>query len=565
MISPRSPDLEAGAKQQKVRGRPQPHSGPVSTPLVSRKFFRRVCRALRWPRWFLILGCLFLGTLLRSEYLPYLWGEMPRGLLPWPDAPNHDTPGYNGKVNGPKWPNLDSGPTRTQANSASWPLEFGSEPKVDTRSARRFIAYLPHSGFNNQRIALENAILLAYVLNCTLIAPPVRLGVPLPYRPSRTLELHHLISAKTDPKECSKYLTYTPPECLGPTHFTLIPWNELMDFQPIQNELGLDIRFMHDGATPREFLHDLGIPDNSITFLKDNGLYDYRIYDSQYFLNETRLSSRYKDGWHVEHLRGFLDGSSAIHFGTLFGSGRLKLHRPEYTSARTRISRGMAISHGAILDASRAIRARIAEFSHDGQSYLAIHARVGDRKFKSTAVKNGRLLWWQLITGLGISKETGRVLEDRVLQNIGKNKQRFAFLDSLPEYSTKPWHNTSQPHHPHKHCASPHRDLGVETSYLGIPLFVATDAAHPRSHPSLAIFHRTFPCTFVLSDFPDEVKSLVALHRLGDTSPIGRFLIPLVDAVVAGHATHVIGTQSSTFSKYVTSILHPAYSVGRTL
>ncbi|CEL58107.1 hypothetical protein RSOLAG1IB_02852 [Rhizoctonia solani AG-1 IB] len=471
---------------------------------------------------------------------------MPRNLLPWLDVPNQDY--TTGNLYKPKQAYLDLGPT--QGNSAPRPLASSSELEVGIRSARRFIAYLPHSGFNNQRIALENAMMLAYILNCTLIAPPVRLGIPLPYRPSRTLEQHHLLSTRTDPKECSKFLEYTPPECLDHTQFTLMPWNELIDFQPIQEYLGLDILFIRDTATPRGFLYHLGLPEKSITFLNDRELYQYRIYDSQDPYTKLGPNSRYKDGWHVEHLQGVLDSSSAIHFGTLFGSGRLKLQRPDYVAARARISKGMAISHGAIIQVSRAIRSRITEFSHDGHVYLAIHVRVGDRKFKGTAVKNGRSLWWQLITGLGISEEIGRVLEDRFLQRTRKNKQSAAVLVSLPGPRIKPWYNGSQPYYPHKRCSSPHRDLGSPVSYLGVPLFVATDATHPRSHPSLAIFYETFPCTFVLSDFPDEMKPLSAVHRPGDASPLGRFLIPLVDAVVAGHATHVVGTQNRWVSGF---------------
>ncbi|KAF8707767.1 hypothetical protein RHS03_03754, partial [Rhizoctonia solani] len=549
MMLPRSPDLEAGTKRRKTTNRPYPRSGPANAPPagLSRKNFHHACRELRIRRsrsWFLALVCLLLITLLASNGLPILSKGIPRILLPWLDAPNHDNQDYTRSVYKPRKEDLDLGPTHTRGDFASWPLESGSKPEVDPRSARRFIAYLPHSGFNNQRIALENAMMMAYILNCTLIAPPARLGTPLPYRPSRTLEQHHLISAKKDPEECSEFLDYTPPECLGHNQFTLMPWDELIDFQPIQRDLGLDILFMRGARTPREFLYNLGLPEKSITFLNDRELYQYRIYDTQHLDNETRPSSRYKDGWHVEHLQGVLSTSSAIHFGTLFGSGRLRLQRPEYVAARTRISQGMAISHGAILQASRAIRTRITEFSHDRHLYLAIHVRVGDRKFKGTAVKNGRSLWWQLITRLGISKETGRVLEDRFLQKTRKSKRKTAILDSLPGRFIKPWYNLSQPYYPHERCASPHRDLGSAASYLGIPLFIATDAAHPRLHPSLAIFYETFPCTFVLGDFPDEIKSLVALHRPGDVSPFGRFLVPLVDAVIAGHATHVIGTQN---------------------
>ncbi|CAG8827001.1 34060_t:CDS:2, partial [Racocetra persica] len=41
------------------------------------------------------------------------------------------------------------------------------------RHEEKFLAYLPHDGFNNQRIELENAIFLAWFLNRTLIIPPI--------------------------------------------------------------------------------------------------------------------------------------------------------------------------------------------------------------------------------------------------------------------------------------------------------------------------------------------------------------------------------------------------------
>src|SRR5712671_3500841 len=44
------------------------------------------------------------------------------------------------------------------------------------KPGERYLAYLPHSGFHNQRIALENALVLARILNRTLLVPPARLG-----------------------------------------------------------------------------------------------------------------------------------------------------------------------------------------------------------------------------------------------------------------------------------------------------------------------------------------------------------------------------------------------------
>ncbi|KAI9606304.1 hypothetical protein KEM48_002016 [Puccinia striiformis f. sp. tritici PST-130] len=54
-----------------------------------------------------------------------------------------------------------------------------SVEELDDRD--QYLSYLPHSGFHNQRIALENALTLAKVLNRTLIIPPCILGTAVPW------------------------------------------------------------------------------------------------------------------------------------------------------------------------------------------------------------------------------------------------------------------------------------------------------------------------------------------------------------------------------------------------
>lgn len=44
----------------------------------------------------------------------------------------------------------------------------------------KFLGYLPHSGFHNQRIELQNALLLATFMNRTLLVPPIWIGWPTP-------------------------------------------------------------------------------------------------------------------------------------------------------------------------------------------------------------------------------------------------------------------------------------------------------------------------------------------------------------------------------------------------
>ncbi|KAL8279398.1 hypothetical protein RQP46_008210 [Phenoliferia psychrophenolica] len=44
----------------------------------------------------------------------------------------------------------------------------------------KYLGFLPHSGFHNQRMALQNALLLGSILNRTVLVPPVWIGWPTP-------------------------------------------------------------------------------------------------------------------------------------------------------------------------------------------------------------------------------------------------------------------------------------------------------------------------------------------------------------------------------------------------
>lgn len=432
--------------------------------------------------------------------------------------------------------------TTRQTSSASSPPLLRSSPERPN-DHRRFITYLPHSGFNNQRIALENAMLLAYVLNCTLVAPPVRLGRPLPYRPFDVLESQLTQAGEPKPLECSQTTAGIPalPECTEHDSFMVMPWSELVHFEAVRDSLGLDILFMYGTRTPAEFLRQtMDIPNEDITFLKDKELYQYRIQDSDLNLDE----SRYRTAWSVDSLREHLDSSRAIHFGTLFGSGRLKVRGSDRTAARAKIRAGMVISNRAVLDVASAVRAKFAgsestpedEVGEGEKGYLAVHVRVGDRKFKGSARMNGRLIWWELVRMLGLPEKVGIELEHKFLRLRKKNARKPV----PPELKNglEPWLNQTS-RVTWTGCRSATLHTGPYASQLNAPLFIASDAPNPRTHSALAIFFATFPCAYVLSDFPEELQSLVKLQ-----DPPGRFLIPLVDAVIAGQATRVLGTHN---------------------
>ncbi|GAA5969176.1 hypothetical protein JCM11641_007499 [Rhodosporidiobolus odoratus] len=53
-------------------------------------------------------------------------------------------------------------------------------PNEEESHNTRYIGFLPHSGYHNQRIALQNALLLGKLLNRTVLVPPVWVGWPVP-------------------------------------------------------------------------------------------------------------------------------------------------------------------------------------------------------------------------------------------------------------------------------------------------------------------------------------------------------------------------------------------------
>ena len=53
-------------------------------------------------------------------------------------------------------------------------MEFADDgPACTTIRQHKFLLYAAHSGFGNQELSLRRALLVAYVLNRTLVVPPV--------------------------------------------------------------------------------------------------------------------------------------------------------------------------------------------------------------------------------------------------------------------------------------------------------------------------------------------------------------------------------------------------------
>ncbi|GAA6061050.1 hypothetical protein JCM10212_004624 [Sporobolomyces blumeae] len=69
----------------------------------------------------------------------------------------------------------DTGPIRIN------PMPRPRRPNGDRET--RYLGFLPHSGYHNQRIALQNALLLGKLLNRTVLVPPIWIGWPISTEP----------------------------------------------------------------------------------------------------------------------------------------------------------------------------------------------------------------------------------------------------------------------------------------------------------------------------------------------------------------------------------------------
>ncbi|KAF9968564.1 hypothetical protein BGZ70_002468 [Mortierella alpina] len=92
------------------------------------------------------------------------------------------------------------------------------------------------------------------------------------------------------------------------------------------------------------------------------------------------------------------------------------------------------------------------------------------------------------------------------------------------------------------------------------PIYLATDAYHPRSNPIFDRLFETFECVFTLDDFAEDLAGLKRFRNPEDGTLMTKFLIPMVDAMVVAKAGAFFGTPASTFSTYIQKQLRPAYT-----
>lgn len=108
-----------------------------------------------------------------------------------------------------------------------------------------YVSYMPHSGFSNQKQELENAMVVAKILNRTLIVPPLYLGhqpihawreFPLMQLSLRLVETFNFNRKSFIQENDFKFIQdYLSPNSENP----LVPWSEFVDLDAVASRLGI--------------------------------------------------------------------------------------------------------------------------------------------------------------------------------------------------------------------------------------------------------------------------------------------------------------------------------------
>jgi hypothetical protein len=417
------------------------------------------------------------------------------------------------------------------------------------RLNEKYLSYLPHSGFHNQRIAFENALVLAYLLRRTLLVPPIRLGnKPIHYVEYNSLSQHHELSSREGLTHCARLPRYLsrPPECLDYFEFSYVPWTWLVDLAAIADHQTLFHRF----NMSRAWISDnFDILPSDIYTLRDDSPYQFRFLDTA--TDSSPLDHRYLEDVYIDKLRTV--DQRLLQIGTLFGTSRLRLKKRDNIAYRAVVRRMMIFTNKDLTDVADSI-ARSLE-----GTFLGVHLRSGDGPFKSNIDNTIQSVLRKVLYDiLGLSHmETCELEESFGEEDLGLCNLKKMTATNLKSFITAPPSFSFAPSSRLK-CRW-RRHLEDRYRLLNIPLYIATDLENPDIHPLLSTFRKTFPCIFFLKDFGVETQPLEQMRSPLDGVDLHQFALPFVDALVLGRALKVVGTEGSTFSQFAEDVLWTSY------
>lgn len=251
-----------------------------------------------------------------------------------------------------------------------------------------------------------------------------------------------------------------------------------------------------------------------------------------------------------------------LHFYGIFGYDRLMLNSPESEEYRLRIEQALIFRHPAISEASAIILEQLLDGVQKEESelvpldpiqakeaerrelprFVAAHIRAGDgvflRNLKDRIPEFVQQIW-DIMTG-----------NEKTVDDLVGKSNKIGAQDSAPKRKKGPLPKASKELRDALKKLDIHERLKECARRKEMVLYVATDAASPRTSADFKPVLDAFPCTFFMSDFDttwreplEKVRSPLDQHK-----DLTEHLVMFVDATVCSWAERFVGTRTSTFS-----------------
>ncbi|ORX48758.1 hypothetical protein DM01DRAFT_1338413 [Hesseltinella vesiculosa] len=441
---------------------------------------------------------------------------------------------------------------------------------VNHNQQEKFLAYLPHSGLSNQRIELENALVMAAVLNRTLVLPPAFLGNVIGW--SAHGRLTKVLTWLTTPKDFDHIcpLTYDPnklasfvksSKCQAFHQIGTIPWTELHDLDSLKPLLryhsvptvGLDAIMQELQLTSQDqvYLH------------QDTVRYDWRLFEDPQVRNELVQQQTHfvKGPYGRREYYRVVDWSHwqerqepLLYLGSVFGSSRLNLNDTQHIALQRQIKRALIYRLDTPL--GKTVQSIVRDYF--GGDYLGIHFRTADRIFGNVLANQIEASHTQVENALAAMPKVPS-------SSFCQLAPQDSYMDKGDDDDDDDDDDDEKKRRRRSIVQQQRRDSDDDDDdddqRSNVNIYMATDYRHPRQPGGIFdSWLQRHPCTLTLEDIPshyfdplDKVYDMVHPSK-----PLKSFLMPLVDAMIAAQAKYVFLTPKSTFSKYIGE-LHEAW------
>ncbi|CAG8640411.1 2748_t:CDS:1 [Dentiscutata erythropus] len=361
----------------------------------------------------------------------------------------------------------------------------------------KYLTYLPHSGFSNQRIELENAIFLAWFLNRTLIIPPILFfeGAATfwqSYDKLYNFLAQNILPNRNQLKFCSKNEKNNT-KCVHGSGlgfrgvrnkssiitYTMYNWDELLDFTSLKHHIKYINR---QDFNYENLLKSLHIYDSSEAYnlTKDENRYQQRYYDNA---TSTIKLNNFKERVNLIDLKQ--RSEKLLHFASVFSSFRIVRQLPESKKFWNKFIKKILPNNPILINITEKIVAEIGGTNN----FIGVHARLEGNSF----LKNHN---------------------NTVQSFIKRIKEDFE------------------------------GDVCLKTN-----IFLATDIK--RDNIVLQPFFQTFSsCIYMLDNFNGFLEPLKFFKNPRDGVIMYELFVPLVDLLVVSKGNKFYGTKGSTFSSY---------------